>query len=73
MVTEKIVLENPKRFSKPHSIPKSKLESAAQLACDRLANMAKAHYGQFPHTYSTDFLYQPWGRNDNWVTGLYTG
>ena len=72
MVNEKITLENPERFAKPHTIAKEKLEKAAEKACDRLANMAKSHYGLFPSNWSTDFKYS-WGRNENWVSGMYTG
>ena len=72
MVTEKIILENPERFAKPHEISMAKLTSAAEKACDRLANMAKAHYGLFPSNWSTDFNYT-WDRNKNWVAGMYTG
>jgi unsaturated chondroitin disaccharide hydrolase len=72
MVTEKITLQNHNRFAKPHTISKAKLERAAEKACERLANMAKAHYGLFPSNWSTDFLYK-WDRNSNWVSGMYTG
>ena len=72
MVTEKIALKNPERFSKPHTISKAKLESAAEVACERLANMAKSHYGLFPSNWATDYRYK-WTRNNNWVAGMYTG
>ena len=72
MVTEKIILNNPERFSEPHEISKAKLEKAAEKACERLANMAKSHYGLFPSNWSTDFKYT-WDRNKNWVSGMYTG
>jgi unsaturated chondroitin disaccharide hydrolase len=72
MVTQKIILEKPERFLKPHTISKSKLEAAAEKACERLANMAKSHYGLFPSNWSTDFKYK-WERNNNWVSGMYTG
>lgn len=72
MVTQKIILEKPERFLKPHTISKEKLEAAATKACERLANMAKSHYGLFPSNWSTDFKYK-WGRNNNWVSGMYTG
>ena len=72
MVTEKIILQNPERFEKPHTIERRKLEKAAWQACERLANMAKDHYGLFPSNWSTNFLYK-WGPNNNWVSGMYTG
>lgn len=72
MVTEKILLQNPERFKEPHEISRTKLEKAAWQACERLAYMAKAHYGLFPSNWSTNFLYT-WDKNKNWVSGMYTG
>ena len=72
MVKQEIKLQNPERFSKPHVIPKEKLEKAAKIACDRLAKMAKEHGVAFPSTCSFDFKYR-FMENKNWVCGMYTG
>ena len=72
MVTEKIELKNPERFTKTHTISGEKLVRAAEDACERLRKMAMAHPGQFPGTWPTDFKFR-WGENNNWVTGMYTG
>jgi len=50
MVTQRIELKDPQRFSKPYEIKRSKLIAAAERACERLANMAKA---------TTDFFLPP--------------
>jgi len=72
MVTEKIILQNPERFAHPHIISESKLRKAVSEAADRLAKMAKAHPGEFPSNWATDFQYT-WAENKNWVAGMYTG
>ena len=43
MVTQKITLNNPERFSKPYTISKEKLIKAASDAADRLEKMGKEH------------------------------
>ena len=72
MVTQEIKLQNPERFSKPHVIPKEKLEKALKIACERLARMAKEHGVTFPNAFSTDYRYT-FHENKNWVDGMYTG
>ena len=72
MITQKIKLQNPEKFSKPHVIPKEKLEKAAKIACERLAKMAKTNGVKFPSTCSYDFKYK-FSDNNNWVCGMYTG
>jgi len=72
MVTEKITLNNPERFSKPHVIDRKKLEKAAEKACDKLlANAKRLGFG-FPGTCSVDYKYIL-GEKTNWESGMYTG
>ena len=73
MVTEKIVLQNPERFEAGYEINKSKLESAAAAATEKLKNFAKANaYYVFPGTSSANYKYTM-GQNNNWECGMYTG
>jgi len=72
MITEKITLTNPERFSKPHVIAKDKLVNAVSEAADRLEKMAKEHELTFPGNWSVNFKYE-YDRNRNWVGGMYTG
>ena len=73
MVKERIKLNNPERFSKPHIIPREKLEEAAKKACAKLKEFALTHsvYG-FPGTCSSKYKYNL-ATNNNWETGMYTG
>ena len=72
MVTEKIMLNNPERFTKPHVISKDKLIKAASDATDRLERMAKEHDIKFPGCSSVNFKYE-YSDNKNWVAGMYAG
>ena len=72
MVTQKIKLNNPERFSKPHKIPREKLEAALKVACERLAKMAREHGVTFPIAFSKNYKYE-FKDNANWVDGMYTG
>ena len=73
MVTEKITLKNPERFSKPHTIKKEKLLAAAKAACDKLEAFARRNGGEgFPGTCSVDYKYVL-KENNNWECGMYTG
>ena len=72
MKKEKVILNNPERFSKPHTIDRVKLEAAAKAACDKLkARVEKEGIG-FPSTCSKDYKYAQ-GANNNWECGMYTG
>ena len=72
MVTNRLTLNRPERWSKPHVIAKEKLEAAAKAACDKLkANTEKYGLG-FPGTCSVDYKYVR-GENKNWECGMYTG
>ncbi len=71
MVTEKITLNNPERFAKPHVISKDKLINAVSEAADRLERMGKEHNLDFPGNIA-NFKYE-YGPNNNWVHGMYTG
>lgn len=75
MVTQKITLNKPERFSKPHAIDKAKLEAAAKAACDKLKKKI-VEYGDigndFPGTCSESYKYVR-GENKNWECGMYTG
>ena len=74
MVTERIKLKKPERFSKPHTIPKEKLEAAANTACDKLMRFAKEHGAlKFPDVCSIDYKYRLDDDIDWWESGLYTG
>lgn len=72
MVTQKITLNNPERFTKPHVIDKAKLEKAAKAACDKLKANTEKYGTGFPATCSVDYKY-PRGENNNWECGMYTG
>ena len=72
MVTEKITLNNPERFAKPHTISKDKLINAASVAADKLEKMAKEHDLDFPGNWSVNYKYE-YAHNRNWVGGMYTG
>ena len=72
MVKQEIKLQNPERFSKPHVIPKEKLEKAVKVACERLAKMGRENSGLLPAGSSVNFKYR-FCENRNWVDGMYTG
>lgn len=72
MVTEKITLERPERFSKPHEIDRQKLIKAAEKACDKLMATYKKNGAGFPNTCSKNFVYEL-SENTNWESGMYTG
>ena len=72
MVKERLTLDKPERWSKPHTIAREKLEAAAKAACDKLkANTEKYGLG-FPGTCSVNYKYVR-GANNNWECGMYTG
>ena len=72
MVTEKIVLANPERFEKKHTISKDKLTKAAEAATNKLeANIGKLKDG-FAGTCSVDYKYIT-DINKNWECGMQTG
>ena len=74
MVKERVVLERPERFSKPHEIPREKLERAARAACDKMKAFAKSHdMLKFPATCSKDFKYDLRDDIEWWESGMYTG
>ncbi len=70
MVTDKIILNNQERFEKNHVIPKEKLLSAVEKACDKLLINAKSR--GFPGTCSENYKYT-FTENINWESGMYTG
>ena len=72
MVTEKIVLKNPERFSSSHTISKQKLIRAAEKATDKLLSNAKKFGFGFPGTCSVNHRYVI-NDNVNWESGMYTG
>ena len=72
MVTQKISLENPERFTKPHTVSKEKLVRAAELATDKLEAFVKKNGTEFPPTCSKEFKY-PLDMNKHWECGMYTG
>ena len=72
MVTEKIVLNNPERFSTPHKIDNAKLVRAAEAATDKLKAFAMKDALGFPGTCSVDYKYVL-DTNKNWECGMYTG
>ena len=73
MAKGKNTLNNPERFSKPHTISREKLERAAKIATDKLKAFAmkNGHEG-FPGTCTIDKKYVL-GINRNWEAGMYTG
>ena len=72
MITEKITLNSPETFAKPHKISKEKLIRAAERACNKLEENAKKYGVAFPGTRSIDYKYVC-GENNNWECGMYTG
>ena len=72
MVTEKITLNNPERFAKPHTISREKLIKAAEAACDKLEENTKKYGIAFPDTRSIKYKYVC-GENRNWEAGMFTG
>ncbi len=73
MITQKITLERPERFSAPHEISREKLVRAAELATDKLEAFARKHGAEaFPPTCSQNFKY-PVDINKHWECGMYTG
>ncbi|MBE6645186.1 MAG: glucuronyl hydrolase [Ruminococcaceae bacterium] len=72
MVTEKITLNNPERFTKVPEISKNKLIKAAEKATDKLEALAKKYVDGFPAPCSVDYKYVC-DINKNWVGGMYTG
>ena len=73
MVKERIKLEHPERFSKPHVIPREKLEDAAKKACAKLKNFAMTHdILKFPNTRSIDYKYELSDNIEWWESGMYT-
>ena len=72
MVKESIKLNNPERFTKPHSIDRAKLEAAAKAATEKLRALAEKYGDAFPETRSIEFKYQC-SENKNWEAGMYTG
>ena len=74
MVKTRIKLQNPERFSKPHVIPREKLEEAAKKACAKLKNFAMTHdILKFPNTRSIDYKYELSDNIEWWESGMYTG
>ncbi|MBE6645330.1 MAG: hypothetical protein E7612_08150 [Ruminococcaceae bacterium] len=72
MTKRNIVLNNPERFAKPHTISRDKLIKAAEKATDKLEALAKKYGVAFPETRSIEFKYVC-GPNKNWEAGMYTG
>ncbi len=72
MTKDNIVLKNPERFAKPHTISKEKLTMAASEAADRLERMGREHGTDFPGNWAVNFKYE-WAHNRNWVGGMYAG
>jgi unsaturated chondroitin disaccharide hydrolase len=72
MVTEKIILNRPERFAKPHEISREKLIKAAEAACDKLEENTKKYGIAFPDTRSIEYKYVC-GENRNWEAGMFTG
>ena len=72
MQNKSVTLNNLKRFSKPHTIDKAKLEKAAKAACEKLKARVKRDGIGFPGTCSNNYKYAQ-GTNNNWECGMYTG
>lgn len=73
MSRDKIVLERPERFSKPHTISREKLEAAAKAATDKLEKFILDNgMDFFPGTCSINFKYKD-ETNCNWEAGMWTG
>ncbi|MBR5140397.1 MAG: glycoside hydrolase family 88 protein [Clostridia bacterium] len=75
MVTEKITLNNPERFSKPHTISHEKLVKAAEIACAKLEKMGRENSDNFPSNdwQGNNHAKYIYGINKDWTHGMYTG
>ena len=68
-----ITLERPERFTTPYSIPKEKLEKAAEIAINWVEKSGRENGTKFPLTRG-GFRYFYEDANDRgWLTGMYTG
>ena len=67
-----ISLNNRDRFSVSHKIDKSKLETAAKVACAKLKARVEKEGMGFPLSCSSNYKYCQ-GENKSWVSGMYTG
>lgn len=74
MVTQKITLQNPERFSGTYTIPKAKLEEAAAKALDRLKFQYDKYGAACPGCITEGrahlYLFNP---RNLWCDGLYNG
>ena len=74
MVKNRVVLEKPERWNKPHVIAKEKLLAAAKAACDKLKKFAETHdVLKFPDTRSKNYKYDLRDDIEWWESGMYTG
>ena len=74
MVTEKITLTNPERFSGTHTISKTKLESAAEKAINKLIERnQKFDKDTYPLNAPKDYKYVPYHSNIDWQNGMWMG
>ncbi len=73
MITERITLNNPEKYSKVREIPKAKLEAAASAVFDKLERRAR-EFGldNYPLSYSQNYKYLPQA-NKGWQSGMYSG
>ena len=72
MVTEKIILENPERFTGEYTISKEKLTKAIEKAADKLESQIPRFKEGFAATCSVNYKY-PKTVNNNWICGMHTG
>ncbi|MBQ7363369.1 MAG: glycoside hydrolase family 88 protein [Clostridia bacterium] len=73
MITEKIILNNPKKYSNIPEISKNKLERAAEAVVDKLEERNR-RFGldSYPWMCSQNYKYLPRPNND-WQHGMYSG
>lgn len=72
MIRGNIKLENPERFAKSHTISKSKIDIAVQVALEKLERSLPKWTDSFANSYTVDFKY-PQITNCDWICGMQTG
>ena len=73
MVTEKITLNAPERFTGEFELDRSKLDRAIRVATDKLKVRQKEHGDQIPYSSTEGYRYQKFGTLNDWTAGMYTG
>ena len=73
MVTEKITLNAPERFSGEYELSRAKLDRAIEVATDKLRVRHKEHGDEIPYSSTEGYRYHDFGTLNDWTAGMYTG